>query len=157
MGIKEKCTLEEEEKKEVLELAQNHTFGLFIELSLRYGLRLGEIVRLKKCDLHLEKNQIYVGGTKTEKSKRTIRIKETELLQRLKKLSEERNENDFLFSETGHMLTRDMVTRNWKSFTKELSNKELSQLSIHCLRSTFASEMRKRGCSATEIREAMGV
>ena len=56
-----------------------------------------------------------------------------------------------------HMLTRDMVTRNWKSFTKELSNKELSQLSIHCLRSTFASEMRKRGCSATEIREAMGV
>ena len=61
MGIKEKCTLEEEEKKEVLELAQNHTFGLFIELSLRYGLRPGEIVRLKKCDLHLEKNQIYVG------------------------------------------------------------------------------------------------
>lgn len=76
MGIKEKCTLEEEEKKEVLELAQNHTFGLFIELSLRYSLRPGEIVRLKKCDLHLEKNQIYVGGTKTEKSKRTIRIKE---------------------------------------------------------------------------------
>jgi integrase len=149
-----------------------YDYSLLLRTALYTGLRLGELLGLRWCDLDLGEGTIQVRhqwtreGTlaepKTAKGKRPVPLAPTlaALLKAHKLASPHSHEHDFVFSShTGGALAhRNVVRRGFHPAVTlaRLNTDGQPKVTFHDLRHAFASIMIERGITATVLADLMG-
>ncbi|MFZ3171924.1 MAG: site-specific integrase [Carboxydocellales bacterium] len=177
---KEDVAILNEEQIRQLEkyLAPNSPYYSMIYLSVRTGLRRGELLALKWSDVDLAKATLQVNHSlsytketglqfkapKTKKSRRTIDIS-PECVTFLKQLRKSQLENKLLLgpeyadfnlifcAPNGRTWHPDTISSWFTPFLKKIG---LPALSFHCLRHTHASLLLKAGVDIKVISERLG-
>ena len=116
----------------------------FMKFALYTGLRRGELLKLKKSDINLEKCFVDVKGTKTENAVRIVPI-HADLEDFLKEHLKEKTEDCYLFfnEKNFKVVSREekiggLINNIISLCVKEESKKELN---IHSFRKNFAQEL----------------
>ena len=178
MNKKEMATLDSESMKKFLAIAAESKYYAAYLLALSTGLRRGELLALRWCDVDLKNRTITVkqslarikGGLifqepKTPLSRRTISIPKVvawELRKimgkqsKVKQLDEKvyHKEHDLVFcNEIGKPLDPPSFTR---AFQKDLKTAGLPKIRFHDLRHTFATLSLQEGVSPRAVQEILG-
>ena len=114
------------EQKLLLESLQTCNIGREVLFYLMTGCRRDEAVAMKKESINFEKSSIYVAGTKTDYSKRHIRISAT-YCEQLK------GSFDSMFK-----YTADYYTKQFRKFLDKLGIRDKA---LHDLRHTFSTNL----------------
>jgi integrase/recombinase XerD len=141
-------------KEEVLKLfdsAQNFKSNLMLKLLYSSGLRVSELVNLKKENLDFNENIGWVRKGKGKKD-RMILISE-KLSKKLKKFVDKHPDWKFLFSENTPMTTRNIQKIVQKAAKKAGINKEVHP---HTLRHSFATHLLENGTDIRKIQILLG-
>jgi integrase len=172
----------DEERKAILEVAENHPSGLWILTLLYTGMRPGETATLTWADVDFASDEIRIhtareSGSKRVKSPKTnagIRILPhipEQLRARLKAASVGKGPFDLVFpNASGKIMDEDTMYRRWKSFRRamdihmgaEVYRNEIVESKIapdlvpYCLRHTFATDCAKAGVPIDTVRWLMG-
>jgi len=141
-------------KQEVLRLidfAQTLKSNLIIQLLYSSGLRVSEIVNLKKQDLDFEENTGWVREGKGKKDRMFIFSKK--LSKKLKKFTNKHSTWEFVFSKT-----KPLTTRNIQKIIQNTSKKAGIEKSVHphTLRHSFATHLLENGVDIRKIQQALG-
>lgn len=139
----------EEEKRLLLDC----TPGIrpIVKLALYTGLRQGEILGLTWDKVDLENCQVYLDKTKTGKP-RHVRLCRT-AMEVLASLNNGQDEGHmFINPKTGRPYTKSIKS----SFDRATKRAGIEGLTFHDLRHVFASRLRRRGASLSDIAEALG-
>lgn len=172
---KTRRSLTEQEIAIFRKVASTHKHGLWAEFHLRFGVRQGEVPPLQVKDLDFEKHLLYIDKAvesgsgaikdpKTQAGNRFIPIP-LDFEPRLKEYVAGKSPFDFLFpSDEGDMMKQGGITRRWKSFKRAMDiemgaevnekNKVIhsviaDDLTIHCLRHTFCTDLGAKGIDAS--------
>lgn len=156
-------------------VAATHKHGVWAEFHLRFGVRQGEVPPLQVKDLDFEKHLLNIdkaiesgsGAVKDPKTKagnRSIPIP-LDFEPKLKGHVAGKSPFDYLFpGDEGNMMTQSGITRRWKSFKRAMDiemgaevnekNKVVhsviaDDLTIHCLRHTFCTDLGAKGIDAS--------
>jgi|TARA_B100001971_G_C18250132_1_gene577498 site-specific recombinase XerD len=141
-------------KLEVIKLfesAQTHKSNLILQLLYSSGLRVSEIVNLKKQDLDFEENTGWVREGKGKKDRMFIFSKK--LSKKLKKFIEKNSEYNYIFSKTTPLTTRNIqkIVQNTAKIAE--INKEVHP---HTLRHSFATHLLDSGIDLRKIQFLLG-
>ncbi|OYT36577.1 hypothetical protein B6U91_00830, partial [Candidatus Pacearchaeota archaeon ex4484_71] len=140
------------EIKKLIDSTSNIKHKLILRLLYGCGLRVSEIVNLKKGDLNFEENLIHVRLAKGKKDrfvKIPFSIKEE--LENYSKL----NEDNFLFpSNRGGKLTKDTIQKIIKNSSRKAGIKK--RVYPHLLRHSFATHLLESGTDLRVIQKLLG-
>lgn len=172
-------SITEAERKVILEVAEYHQAGLWILTLLYTGIRPGEAAALNWRDIDFESNMIHVHAAlesgsnrikapKTEAGNRDIPIR-SDLRWRL--LEAKGKPFDPVFkTQTKGRHNSGSISRLWKSFVREMNirmgaevyrnqikePKVAPDLTMYCLRHTFATDCARAGVPLETVRWLMG-
>ena len=141
-------------KEEVLKLinsAQTKKSRLIIQMLYSSGLRVSELVNLKKNDLDLNENIGWVRAGKGKKDRMFIFSKK--LSNKLKKFIEKKQTWKYVFSENKSLSTRNIQKIIQLTAFKAGINKSVHP---HTLRHSFATHLLDAGTDLRKIQELLG-
>lgn len=172
-------SITEEERKVILKVAEYHDSGLWVLTLLYTGMRPGEAAALNWRDIDLDGGMIHVhaalesGSTKikapkTEAGFRDIPI-HADLLWRLRKAKGMPFDPVFK-TQSGGRQNSGSISRLWKAFVREMNitmgaevyrnqvkeSKMADDLTMYCLRHTFATDCARAGVPLETVRWLMG-
>ncbi|MBI4116165.1 tyrosine-type recombinase/integrase [Candidatus Pacearchaeota archaeon] len=141
-----------EEVKGLIESANNIKHKLIIKLLYGCGLRVSEIVNLKKDDLNFDEKLIKIRLAKGRKD-RFVRIPESLIIE-LESYSK-LNNSDILFpSNRGGKLTKDTIQKIVSNAAKKAEIKK--RVYPHLLRHSFATHLLENGTDLRIIQKLLG-
>ena len=143
--------LTKEEVLKLIEGAQTKKSRLMIQVLYSSGLRVSEIVNLKKQDLDFNENIGWVRSGKGKKDRMFIISKK--LSNKLKKFIEKRPSWNYVFSEKKPLSTRNIQKIIQKAGFKAMINK---QVHPHTLRHSFATHLLEDGTDIRKIQILLG-
>jgi len=141
-------------KEEVLKLfdfAENFKSNLMLKLLYSSGLRVSELVNLKKENLDFNENTGWVRAGKGKKDR--MFILSEKLSKRLKKFADKHNDWNYLFSKDKHLTTRNIQKIVQKAAQKAGINKEVHP---HTLRHSFATHLLSHVADLRSVQEMLG-
>jgi excisionase family DNA binding protein len=148
-NLKERILTKEEESR-LLGLCKEQLKPIVL-VALNTGMRLGEILGLKWCQVDLRRGQIRVERTKSGSDRS---VPANCVLQAVfVGLKAGNGHSDFVF---GNSLTGKPLTTVKNSFTIACRKAEISGLRFHDLRHTFASRLVEGGVDLITIKELLG-
>ena len=148
-----------------LEAARADRLEALYVLAVHTGMRQGELFNLRWDDVDLERGVLRVKGTKTARSRRTVKLSETAIealtghltrqLEEIDRVGSLWRENGLVFATgIGTPLNRHNVTQ--RSFKPLLERAGLPQIRFHDLRHTCATILLSRGVHAKFVQELLG-
>lgn len=135
----------------LLKSAGNLKSRLMLQLLYSSGLRVSELVNLKKSDLDLNENIGWVRGGKGKKDRMIILSKK--LSKNLEKFIKKHSDWDYLFSENSPLTTRNIQKIVQKSAITAGINKSVHP---HTLRHSFATHLLENGVDIRKIQVLLG-
>ena len=158
--------LTDDERKAVMEVSENHRYGLWIRVMLFMGLRPEETALLKGYDVDTENRMLHVRGTKSEKADRYLPIPNT-LIDDLSKFT---GDNYILITLNGNPLSDQCRQRRWRAFKRDLDihmgakvyrNQIIESviadgLTMYCLRHTYGTDGQAAGIPIDILADLMG-
>ena len=135
--------LTSEQQQKLIEYLNTHTTPInnLVLLYLNTGMRCSELLNLRQQDVNRENNEIYIRGTKTKNSVRTLNTNAyvISLIPPTPKPFEEWN--------------KDKVARDFKKITEALG---FEKITIHSLRHTFATNCIEAGVDMVVLQNWLG-
>ncbi len=123
-----------------------------LELLYATGLRVSELVQLKKSDVNLEGGFLVASGKRSKE--RVVPIGEYSKLAILKYLEEEKPKGAYLFPNSkGGKLTRQAI---WKIIKKYSAGIDKFHVSPHTIRHTFATHLLEGGADLRSVQVLLG-
>lgn len=123
-----------------------------LELLYATGLRVSELIQLKKSDVNLEGGFIIASGKRSKE--RVVPIGEYSKQAIIKYIEEEKPKGVFLFPNSkGTMLTRQAI---WKLIKKYSSKIDKYNVSPHTIRHTFATHILEGGADLRSVQVLLG-
>jgi integrase/recombinase XerD len=150
-GKKIPIVLSKEEVFKLIESAPTKKSRLIIQALYSTGLRVSELVNIKKQDLNLEENTGWVRSGKGKKDRMFILSKK--LSGRLKKFIEKRPDWNYVFSKEKPLSTRNIQKIVEKTTQKSGMNKKIHP---HTLRHSFATHLLDAGIDLRKIQFLLG-
>ncbi len=175
---KEMLALDTGDVQKLLEATSQSTYGSIFYLALYTGLRRGEIIGLRWCDVDLHRKSVsinqtvvrlkgkglVVGQPKTGSSRRSVSLSpnaaallsglKAKLKEQLESVSVKLDESGFVFSNSdGKPVSPDTVSHEFKKIIRELG---LPPVRFHDLRHTHATLMLKEGIHPKIVSERLG-
>lgn len=135
-------------------LAPNPLMHDLVLVALRTGMRRGELLGLKVCDVDLSRNQVALWQTKTNTPRHTPLLPGA--AEALARNCAGKNSQDFVFTyrdgaRAGRKLSH--VHYNWRRAVIACG---LGDFHFHDLRHTFASDLVMAGAAMTAVSELLG-
>lgn len=145
--------LSREEVKCVIDGIGNKKHRLMIALAYGAGLRVSEVVAIKKCDVDLSRNLLNIRGGKGNKDRVTILPEK--LVNDIGYIMAMKDKDDYLFeSERGGKLCSRSLQ---KVFERALARTGVTKnATFHSLRHSFATHLLEDGVSIRYIQELLG-
>jgi len=143
--------LTKEEIQKLFGAIKNLKSKLILQLLYSSGLRVSEIVNLKKTDLDFKENIGWVREGKGKKDR--IFIISNKLSTKLEKFSDKNKEWNYLFS-----MKKPLTTRNLQKIVKYAGKKAGIEKNIHphALRHSFATHLLENGTDIRKIQVLLG-
>lgn len=173
-------SITEEERTEILKLAETHRGGLWVLTLLYTGMRPAETVALKWSDIDFDKKEIHVRAAKESGTHNKIKAPKTDagnrvipihakLLPRLKEAFKGQTGRVFL-NDAGNPHNENSLRRLWENFKRELDiqmgatvyRNEITRSVVaddlvpYCLRHTFCTDLQKAGVPLNVAKDLMG-
>lgn len=145
--------LTKDEVKKLIDVIQNPKHKLIVQLMYSAGLRVGEVVKLKKEDLQLDKNYGWVRQGKGKKDRMFIIAKS--LNEEIQRFMAYQNVKTYLFKgkKYAHLSTRSVQEIVRKATKKAKINKKAHP---HSLRHSFATHLIENGYDINSIQILLG-
>lgn len=148
--------LSEEEVVKLLDIHDDKRQSLrdktIIELLYATGLRVSELIQLKRSDINLEGGFIIASGKRSKE--RIVPIGEHSKKALIEYLDKARPKGHFLFpNKRGKALTRQAI---WKIIRKYAKRIEREHISPHTLRHTFATHLLQGGADLRSVQILLG-
>ncbi|VVB78689.1 Tyrosine recombinase XerA [uncultured archaeon] len=143
--------LTKEEVVKLIESSSTTKSRLILQLLYSSGLRVSELVNLKKQDLDFNENIGWVRSGKGKKDRMFILSKK--LSSKLKKYSEKHSDWSYIFSEKKPLTTRNIQKIVQKGAKKTGINKDVHP---HTLRHSFATHLLDAGTDLRKIQTLLG-
>ncbi len=161
---KEVSPLSPAEARTLLKAARGDRLEALYVLAVHTGMRQGELLGLKWDDVDLDTGVLRVRGTKTVRSRRSVKLSQTALralhghLQRqlgeIDRAGSSWQENGLVFATyTGTPMDRHNLLRQFKRLLKEA---RLPAIPFHNLRHTCATVLLSKGMHAKFVQELLG-
>jgi len=145
--------LSREEIDVVLQMIKNSKHRLMLALAYGSGLRVSEVVNLKKKNLDLPNLLIYVRQSKGRKDR--ISILPLKIRDDLQNLLAGKAEDDLVFpSERGGKLTTRAAQRVFEDAVRRAGI--LKEVTFHSLRHSFATHLLENGVDIRYLQELLG-
>ncbi|RLG13622.1 MAG: integrase [Candidatus Nanohalarchaeota archaeon] len=141
-----------EEARRLIEVIDNIKHKLIVRLLYGCGLRVSEVINLKKSDLNFDERLIHIKLAKGSKD-RFVKIPDSikEELENYSKFGEK----DILFmSQRGGKLSTTTIQKIIKNFSKKAGLKK--NISPHTLRHSFATHLLEAGIDLKIIQKLLG-
>ena len=150
---KERVAFTTDEIKTICEKAENDRICQIVAMLLYSGVRISELLELKKEDVHLDEQWFYVRASKTNSGIRVVPIAD-KTLPYWRSFVTEYSQCDYaVCTNNGIRLTyENFKTRLWKDTMTELCMKHTP----HETRHTFISQAVMAGCDQTMIKKIVG-
>ena len=141
--------LSKEEVRKILDSCETNKSRLMLSLLYSSGMRVSELVNLKKTDLNLAEK---TGIIRKNKHERAFSISEI-LSRQLKDYLERHPENDYIFSEK-----KPLTTRNLQKIMQKITSRAGIQKKVtpHTLRHSFSSHLSESGTEDRVIQHLLG-
>lgn len=143
--------LTKEEVIRLIEFSSTIKSRLILQLLYSSGLRVSELVNLKKQDIDFNENIGWVRSGKGKKDRMFILAKK--LSNKLKKYSEKHPDWNYLFSEKNALTTRNIQKIVQKAAAKANINKDVHP---HTLRHSYATHLLENGTDIRKIQVLLG-
>jgi len=140
------------EMRNLIGSTQNTKHKLIIKMLYGCGLRVGEIINLKKDDLNFKEGLIHIHLAKGKKD-RFVRVPESIVVE-LKNFIEENNSDVLFESNRGGKLTTKTVQLVLKNSAKKAGIKK--RVYPHLLRHSFATHLLESGTDLRVIQKLLG-
>jgi site-specific recombinase XerD len=146
--------LSQQEVFRLLNAIENNKHRTIMVLTYSAGLRLGEVVRLKKVDIDKERNLIHIHQAKGRKDRYTILSRVA--LEALERYLEQYRPEDWIFpgAEPGRHLHERSVQKIFEQAQEKAGIKK--DVSVHTLRHSFATHLLEAGTDLRYIQELLG-
>ena len=146
--------LSQNEVTMILSSVSNIKHKAILMLTYSAGLRVGEVVKLKVENIDADRKLIHVKGDKGRKDRYTI-LSDVALVV-LKDYLEEHKPETWLFS--GSKPNKHISTRTIQTIFKQGKEKAdiKKDISVHCLRHSFATHLLESGVDLRYIQELLG-
>jgi integrase len=162
---KDVTPLSPDQARVLLEAARGDRLEALYVLAVHTGMRQGELLALKWEHVDLDAGVLRVRGTKTARSRRTVKVFQTALdaltshltrqLGEIDRVGNAWRENGLVFaSEIGAPLNRHNLTQ--RSFRPLLERAGLPRVRFHDLRHTCATILLSKGVHAKFVQELLG-
>jgi integrase len=162
---KEITPLSPEQARTFLEAVSGDRLEALYVLAIHTGMRQGELLALRWDDVDLESGVLRVRGTKTARSRRTVKLSRAALealtdhltrqLEEIDRAGGAWRENGLVFATgIGTPLNRHNLTQ--RSFRPLLEKARLPQIRFHDLRHTCATILLSKGVHAKFVQELLG-
>jgi len=145
--------LSKEEIKKLFENIKNSKHRLMVELMYSAGLRVGELINLKICDLEISKNYGFVRKGKGNKDR--LFILSERLKDRINKLIEKEKlkyDNSLFIS----LRKRKYNIRSLQKILKDASKGINKKIHPHTLRHSFATHLIENGYDLNQVQSLLG-
>jgi integrase/recombinase XerD len=143
--------ISKEKIKQIIELTNNLKHRLVIKILYSSGLRLQELIDLKRKDIDFEREIIYVKKGKGKKDRITL-ISKGLKLDLLKYYSNNNFKTDYVFEGRKDKYTKKSVQK----ILKEIGKKIDTRLTPHMLRHSFATHLIESGIDIRHIQKLLG-
>jgi integrase/recombinase XerD len=143
--------ISKEKIKQMIELTENLKHKLIIKLLYSSGLRLQELINLKRKDLDFERNLINVKKGKGNKDRITL-ISESLKLDLLKYYSKENFKTEHVFEGRNGKYTKKSVQK----VLDEAGKRVRIKVTPHMLRHSFATHLLESGTDLRHIQKLLG-
>ena len=148
--------LSEQEMISLIEMPKESRTSLrdrtILELLYATGLRVSELIQLKKSDVNLEGGFLIASGKRSKE--RVVPLGEVSRLALKDYVEKERPKGAFLFpNKRGGKLTRQAV---WKLIRKYGTKIEKTHISPHTIRHTFATHLLEGGADLRSVQILLG-
>lgn len=143
--------LTKEEVSKLFDYTKTLKSNLILQLLYSSGLRVSEIVNLKKQDLDFNENIGWVRKGKGKKDR--IFVLSKKLSKKLQKFINHHNDWNYIFSKDSHLTTRNIQ----KIVQKAAKNAEINKsVHPHTLRHSFATHLLENGVDIRKIQILLG-
>jgi integrase len=153
--------LSQDEARKLLAAARGERLEALYIVALHTGLRQGELLRLRWSDL--DRDKLSVRGTKSQGSRRVIRLSQTALealrSHRKRQLEEQLRATDcedsglIFATQSGKQMDRHNL---WRQFKRQLKRADLPDIPFHNLRHTCATILFQRGTHPKLVQQLLG-
>lgn len=148
----ERQAFSSEEIKRLWELSDTNQFVPIVLMLIYSGLRISELLNLKKEDTHIDKQWFYVRASKTDAGIRVVPIAD-KVLHFWQDYMQKSKCEYVVCTVDGKRLNYDNFTRRyWKPLMKELNFNH----TIHETRHTFVSQMVMKNVNQTILKKIVG-
>ena len=145
--------LSKDEVRRIIENTNNLKHRAILSLIYSSGLRIGELLALKKMDIDSERMLIHVRFAKGKKDRYTILS--TNVLQTLREYYKQYKPKEFLFEgRNGGRYSPESTSQFFKRAAKKAKiNKSVT---LHTLRHSFATHLLEQGVGIVHIKKLLG-
>jgi len=124
---------------------------LILEIFYFTGIRLSELINIKKNDIDFSNNTILVLGKRNKERLMPITL---DLISKIKHLNNFNNSSYLFSNEKGNRISSKQVYRIVNKYLSKVTS--LDKRSPHILRHTFATHMLNNGADINAIKELLG-
>ena len=143
--------ISKEKIKKMIESTENIKHKLIIKLFYSSGLRLQELIDLKRKNIDFDRNLIYIIKGKGKKDRITL-ISENLKLDLLKYYSNYKFSTEYIFEGRNGKYTKKSVQKVLNSLSKKIGTK----ITPHMLRHSFATHLLEQGTDIRHIQKLLG-
>ena len=143
--------ISKEKIKKMIESTENIKHKLIIKLFYSSGLRLQELIDLKRKNIDFDRNLIYIIKGKGKKDRITL-ISENLKLDLLKYYSNYNFSTEYIFEGRNGKYTKKSVQKVLDSLSKKIGTK----ITPHMLRHSFATHLLEQGTDIRHIQKLLG-
>lgn len=143
--------LSQEKIKQIIESTKNLKHKLIIKFLYSSGLRLNELINLKRKDINFDRNIIFVNQGKGKKDRITL-LSENLKLDLLKYYSRYNPKTEYVFEGTKGKYS----PRSVQEILRKIGEKSHIKLYPHMLRHSFATHLLEQGVNIRYIQKLLG-
>jgi len=139
---------------EIIEKEPNKKHKLIIETLYSTGIRVSEIIKLKKENIDFENNIVNIKGGKGNKDRITIISKN--LIEKIKEYILQTNPKKYIFESEWKGNKKQLDERTIQLIVKNASQRIKLIISPHTLRHSFATHLLEQGTDIRHIQKLLG-